>query len=142
MFNAPLIKIRQFNSVQEFIAFAHVQGLSMPGEESAENTCIFKTDGTADINTAEGGSELVGKRGMVAVEMTDASLDISSSEALAVLQKQALYLVMGAESGGVDQALLDCCSYALEIPSLSASVNVSCATSMALTAMLIADRSA
>ena len=76
---------------------------------------------------------------MVAVEMTETSLDIGSEEALSVLREPGLWLVMGAEAGGVDSALLARCANAVEIPALSASINVACAFMAALTAMVIAD---
>jgi hypothetical protein len=147
MFNAPLMKIRQFEAAEDFIAFARTQGLGSPSQEGVRATMETEQAGERNITGGEssqssGSGVVARKRGMVAIEMTDASLDISSAEATTVLQEQGLYLVMGAEKTGVDQSLLDCCTHSLEIPSLSASVNVACAFSMALTAMLIADRSA
>ena len=83
-----------------------------------------------------------GDRKMVAVEITDKSLDLYSNAALECLRDPRTTIVMGAEDVGTPVEILKRCDATIEIPSMSASVNVSCAFSNVLSVVHMADRGA
>mmetsp|Transcript_5834 Transcript_5834/g.6664 ORF Transcript_5834/g.6664 Transcript_5834/m.6664 type:complete len:247 (-) Transcript_5834:24-764(-) len=78
---------------------------------------------------------------MTAVELSPRSLDLYSIEARSVLKKKDSFLVLGAEDTGTPVEILERCQELIEIPSMSASINVSCAFAAVLSVMHIADRS-
>ena len=110
MQNAPLVPIRRFASAAEFLVAAD-----------------------ADATAREA------RRRMVAVELGDRAVHLFSRAAAEVLRERDLYVVLGAEDVGTPAAILERCDALLEIPSLSASINVSCAFMAVLTTMQIAD---
>ena len=113
MQNAPLVPVRRFASAAEFLA-------------------------AVDIATRRQGV----RRRMVAIELGDRAVHLFSRAAAEALRERNLYVVLGAEDVGTPTAILDRCDALLEIPSLSASINVSCAFMAVLTTMQIVDHSA
>jgi tRNA G18 (ribose-2'-O)-methylase SpoU len=79
---------------------------------------------------------------LVAVELTADSVDLFSPEADRALAQPGLCLVMGAEDKGTHPELLALCHHKIEIPSLSASINVVCAFMAVLTVLCASDRRA
>ena len=80
-------------------------------------------------------------RKIVATALNDRSLDVYSDQARDCLNDPLLYLMMGCESAGLPDFVThsDGC-VSVEIPSLSASINVGCAFSIVLTCMILASR--
>ena len=78
------------------------------------------------------------QRHMVAVELHPRAKSLYTREAIHELRDPALVLVVGAEDGGIPNILLDMCQTIVEIPSLSASINVSCAFMAVLSVMNVA----
>ena len=81
-------------------------------------------------------------RSMVAVELGERAVSVFSRTAMRELRQQDLFVVIGAEDVGTPATILAHCGCLLEIPSLSASINVSCAFMTVLTTMMLADRGA
>jgi len=79
-------------------------------------------------------------RPFVAIELGDKSINLYSKQALDVLKTVGddMYLVIGAEDCGVPSLLVSKTKYMFEIPSMSASINVSCAFMACLSTYLIA----
>lgn len=123
MFNAPLVPIDCFNSVEDFLAVfrRHNNGIGGGGGT-----------GLATKHTLT-------RSKLVCTELTGTAVDLHSPIALAQLASQSLFLVVGSENKGVHSDILHESHMALEIPALSASVNVSMAFMGALTALRIAD---
>lgn len=82
------------------------------------------------------------QRRMVAVELGERAVSVFSRAAMRELRQQDLFVVIGAEDVGTPAPILARCDCLLEIPSLSASINVSCAFMTVLTTMMLADRGA
>ena len=78
------------------------------------------------------------QRDMVAVEIHPAALSLHSREAMQSLASPNAVVVIGAEDCGVPDVILDACTSIVEIPSMSASINVSCAFMAVLTVMNLA----
>ena len=79
------------------------------------------------------------RRSFVATALTSDAIDVYSSEAVTLLANPSCYILLGTEAKGLPEELLTL-SRAVKIPSLSSSINVSCAFSTVLTVMLMAQR--
>jgi tRNA G18 (ribose-2'-O)-methylase SpoU len=78
-------------------------------------------------------------RGMVATALTASSLDVYGREAAEFLKRDDMYLLLGCETSGLEERVMERC-VCVEIPSLSASINVGCACSIVITCMILAKR--
>lgn len=106
--NAPLAKIRRFETAGQFLA--HVR--SDPGG--------------------------LGKREMIATSLGPGSINAYSGRAKAALSSpEGVILLMGSEGDGLPEQLLQSSTVKLRIPSLSSSINVASAFSIILTVMLM-----
>ena len=79
------------------------------------------------------------KRTWVATALTKDSIDIYSSKGIGLLRDPSLLLFLGTEAYGLPQDILQRC-HAIQIPTFSASLNVSCAFSVVSTVMAIGRR--
>jgi len=121
IFNAPLVPFLRFASVSLFLRHALPELAPVERKEDRE------------------GQEMEGGRGgrkMVAVESTPDALCLYGAAARAHLASPDLYVVVGSEAFGLPRELLQRSHAVVRIPSLSASINVSCALMAVLTVML------
>ena len=81
-------------------------------------------------------------RPLVAVEISSNSVNMYSQRGLDALASANACIVMGAEDVGVPPKILERCKATIEMPSMSASVNVSCAFASVLSSICFADKGA
>merc|ERR1711991_83973 len=116
MINAPLIHIDRFKTIDAFLD----QGTTYQLKERIK----------------------------VATALTKKSLDMYSKDAMNRLRRNNLIIFLGTEADGLPKQILkmctpettDCLDCCIQIPTYSASINVSCAFAMVLTVMSVARR--
>jgi len=117
MWNAPLIEIRRFQTVDQFLKAAD--------EDSGNysNCC----------------------RATVCLDTGRESFSLYSKDAIGLFQSHAgkvMYLVIGAEDTGIPQTIIDCATALVEIPAMSASINVSSAFTACLSTFVLCNSGA
>jgi len=108
---------------------------------SMQNAPLIAIERSASLPEWLAGADVT--RNAIATALTSDSLDLYAPAAASHLSNPNIYLLLGCETTGLPGYLTDSpdCT-CLEIPSLSASVNVGCAFSIVLTVMLLAQSGA
>lgn len=110
---------------------------------NAPLTKIWQFQTGADMHQFIGNSKKNGgHRSYIGVDLIDddscRTLDLFSQEALSLLKRDDIVVVVGAEDTGINNDILSQCDYVVSIPCFSASINVSCAFTSVLTMMQFA----
>ena len=84
-----------------------------------------------------GGVTPGGERVMVATALADNAINVYSAKAAELLRQPLIYLLLGTEADGLPPRLLSL-TQPVQIPSMSASINVGCAFAIVLTVMILA----
>ena len=165
MMNAPLMDIRRFASTAAFLSHVdgadgvdgmdthHGGGEGEGGVEGDETANAASTAAAAAAAAAAGGAGgacegdgggggggggggRLARRIMVGTALTDDSIELFSAEAMDLVQSPSIYMLLGAETRGLPEPLVQRCR-CIQIPSLSSSINVSSAFSMVLACMML-----
>mmetsp|Transcript_17647 Transcript_17647/g.24899 ORF Transcript_17647/g.24899 Transcript_17647/m.24899 type:complete len:417 (+) Transcript_17647:180-1430(+) len=117
MWNAPLIEMKKFATVDEFLIHVDEENLTR-----IHNCCA------RSMNCDN--QEKPKPRGIVCLDLGPRSTNLYSKEALELFQSDVgknMYLVIGAEDTGCPTKIVERANALIEIPAMSASINVSCA---------------